>query len=104
MSFIVKGWEHDENCLDCIFQSEDSDRCLLTDEDIPLYGKGHLASCPIVQLPEKHGRLVDADLVAETLIKCAKDPQQDTDTKWFFLFAAKILENCEAIMEAEGKE
>lgn len=65
MSIIIKGFDTDGNCLHCFFQSEDTDRCLLTDDDIPLYGKGHPASCPLVQLPEEHGRLIDADALYE---------------------------------------
>lgn len=60
MSFIIKGFDTDGNCLHCYFQSEDSDRCILTDDDIPLYGKGHPDSCPLIPLPEGHGRLIDA--------------------------------------------
>lgn len=67
MSFIIKGFDTDGNCLHCFFQSEDTDRCLLTDDDIPLYGKGHPESCPLVSLPEGHGRLIDADAFCEQI-------------------------------------
>ena len=65
MSILIKGFDTDGYCLHCFFQSEDADRCLLTNDDIPLYGKGHPESCPLVPLPEKHGRLIDADALYE---------------------------------------
>ena len=93
MSFIVKGWNHDGNCLNCFFVSEDADRCLLTNEDIPFCGKGHTASCPIIQLPETHGRLIDADALMKHI-----DEYWIDDALWF----EDRVDEMPTIIEAEG--
>lgn len=96
MSFIIKGFDTDGNCLHCFFQGEDTDRCLLTDDDIPLYGKGHPESCPLVPLPEGHGRIVDA---AEVLEKAGNSPWFDGDVSELGLLLGSEVTT---IIPAEG--
>lgn len=98
MSFIIKGFDTDGNCLHCYFQSEDSDRCILTDDDIPLYGKGHPNSCPLVPLPAGHGRLGDLDALMSDFAKARWEFFSDGDT---FL---RLLKNAPTIVPAEGTE
>lgn len=71
MSVIVKGMKMPKNCNECDFchwsnlhQTGICDRC--GDEPVcPDYGtdyrKTRARFCPLVELPEKHGRLIDAD-------------------------------------------
>lgn len=57
----------------------------------------------VVPLPEKHGRLIDGDVMVEGLMKCAKNPpDDDQESRWFYLFAAEIAKSCETIVPAEG--
>lgn len=65
MSVIIKGMEMPKSCEDCGFYGiECEGGCALTkyyvlrkkDEDRPKW-------CPLVDLPEPHGNLVDADTV-----------------------------------------
>lgn len=52
-------------------------------------------------IPEKHGRLIDADVMVEGLMKCAKNPpDDDQESRWFYLFAAEIAKSCETIEAA----
>lgn len=57
----------------------------------------------VVPLPEGHGRLIDADVIVEWLMKCAKNPpDNDQESRWFYLFAAEIAKSCATIVPAEG--
>ena len=64
MSVVVKGMKMPSNCAHCICASEDSRYCAAANEYIPMLGKPKW--CPLVALPDKHGRLIDADELAET--------------------------------------
>ena len=70
MSIIVKGMQIPENCRECPFENYHSDigqtvcmaslRVLATGFKTISFDGRH-CSCPLVALPDKHGRLVDAD-------------------------------------------
>lgn len=72
MSIIVKGMKMPKNCSECDFchwsnlhQTGICDRC--GDEPVcPDYGTDYRRTrarfCPLVELPEKHGSLIDANL------------------------------------------
>jgi hypothetical protein len=53
------------NCRSCDFGDDDARFCKATKEFIPMLGKPWF--CPLVELPEKHGRLIEADSLKETL-------------------------------------
>ena len=105
MSVIIKGFDTDGNCLHCFFQSEDTDRCLLTDDDIPLYGKGRPESCPLVPLPEGHGDLIDkqafiADIAG--FIKCMSNVGALVDGETLYGKLLDALANAKTVVPAEG--
>lgn len=106
MSFIIKGFDTDGNCLHCYFQSEDSDRCILTDDDIPLYGKGHPDSCPLVPLPEGHGRLGDLDALSKEFEHRASLDwnQKAAPYSWAYAYseAQEAVDDSPTIVPAEG--
>lgn len=64
MSVLIKGMEMPKNCLYCHFVSYDNDHCVVMDKDIPIYGTKP-SWCPLLPLPEKHGRLGDLDALYE---------------------------------------
>lgn len=71
MSIIVKGMEMPENCFECPCCRHDSrngyqkEQCNLTLDvfDAGYYERfeGRAQNCPLIALPDHHGRLVDAD-------------------------------------------
>ena len=74
MSVIVKGMEMPECCGTCILSAQVSMsfgaviRCLLVgdvgtslSDPYDVFNKRHPA-CPLVTLPDTHGRLIDADM------------------------------------------
>lgn len=105
MSFIIKGFDTDGNCLHCYFQSEDSDRCILTDDDIPLYGKGHPNSCPLIPLPGRHGRLGDLDALEAKFREEALEHTLVGDLNRMTLGVGEVIDRirmADTIVPAEG--
>lgn len=58
MSVIVKGMKMPKSCNECIMcvDGKYGDRCLLTNQ----YVESIIDSCPLVEIPEKHGSLISA--------------------------------------------
>ena len=57
MSVLIKGFEMPTHCKDCVLE-EDGYCFLINDVVEPL---GRPRSCPFVEVPAPHGRLIDAD-------------------------------------------
>lgn len=67
MGVYIKGMEMPENCFDCPFMYGRK-YCLLNSKiefNDPEYSelKNRYKGCPLIEVPEPHGRLVDADAV-----------------------------------------
>lgn len=63
MSVIVKGMEMPASCRSCDFCDDEARFCKAAKEFIPMVGKPWF--CPLVELPEKHGRLIDIDALPQ---------------------------------------
>ena len=67
MSVLVKGMEMPKNCMSCPFPSVGVDwyYCYCPGVDGKAYDFAQAETvpddCPLIALPDKHGRLVDAD-------------------------------------------
>lgn len=109
MSVIVKGMWLPETCDDCEFHVYHSNReyvCVAT----PLFYPMNLANskgirkdwCPLVELPEKHGSLIDANVLIEELKSCHLPGAPYVDAG----ISIAIGKVCDAstIIEAEGDE
>lgn len=106
MSIIIKGMEMPKNCQDCALYIEGA-----------CYAKGYRDyrsimdtakpdDCPLVELPEKHGRLVDADKLADLL---SKEKEKVVGEGNLFLcfavgFAWGFIAKEPTVIEAEGSE
>jgi hypothetical protein len=64
MGLYIKGVGMPEHCWDCPCHNGEYEFCQVTGK---YYGDERQACCPLVELPSKHGRLVDADLAMEKL-------------------------------------
>ena len=96
MSVIVKGMEMPKSCASCrmavCFADTGRAKCYATLSYIdPERGKRSY-DCPLCPLPEKHGRLIDADRFDDSL------GIEDSDIDMHF----RLME-CETIVEAEGE-
>ena len=103
MSVIVKGMEMPENCMSCPFPSVGVDwyYCYCPGVDGKAYdfeqSKTVPDDCPLIALPDKHGRLVDADAMCNDL--ATVDPRYETMIDW----CIRVTEAQPTIVESEGE-
>ena len=76
---LIRGMEMPENCGNCFF-CDDWAKCqLLNLNNIFDYCKDGIerpAKCPLVPLPERHGRLIDADAFLAAMRPLCKEDAQ----------------------------
>ena len=63
---LIRGMGMPKNCLYCHFVSYDNGHCVVMDKDIPICGTKP-SWCPILPLPEGHGRLGDLDALMNNI-------------------------------------
>ena len=68
MGVYIKGMEMPKDCLHCPM-CDNNDDCVMQEEKNFQTWKEQKAGCPLVELPENHGRLIDADALTDFL-KC----------------------------------
>lgn len=95
MSVLIKDMQKPDRCIDCPFMiSRDNDDCILQSDaanELFMNWDDMKLNCPLVELPEHHGKLIDADaLAAESLMDGAYGY---VDTKQIY--------DAETIIEAE---
>ena len=81
MGVYIKGMEMPEDCFTCPLKEEGF--CNLTNAYASNINKIN-SDCPLIEVPEPHGRLIDAD-------KLFRDIEWDD------------IENAPAVIEAEGE-
>ena len=67
MSVVVKGMEMPENCMSCDIETSYNYCPRLCRDTSDIRWDKRFDDCPLVELPEKHGRLIDADCVLEEI-------------------------------------
>lgn len=96
MSILIKGMEMPKNCLWCPLQYIGI--CQVTKKDVNSDLGRRADDCPLVELPEKHGRLVE-------FIDVATTTDEDTGTETVNLgeaFAAYFkMRESKPVIEAE---
>jgi hypothetical protein len=108
MSVLVKGMKMPENCIKCPLQfggwcyvspPEIDERVAPTVDEAWEQGKPDW--CPLVALPDKHGRLVDADAIVTAM----NDMKVEGEVFVTAVNYVKLIMNdADTIVEAEGKE
>ena len=97
-SIIVKGMKMPSNCAHCICANDDTRYCAAAHEYIPMLGKPDF--CPLVALPDKHGRLVDADaLIRDHFSPEHRIALSEANKAWM----RKIINDAPTIVEAEDE-
>ena len=61
MSVIIKGMQMPKSCMECPMFSGAGCKATMTMFNELTNVAVRVKGCPLVELPEKHGRLVDAD-------------------------------------------
>lgn len=102
MSILIKGMEKPKSCAICHFErdgfpDEWEMHCLLLHRKVGYYGNNLRmpTSCPIVEVPTPHGRLIDADWTREEIDK--DRPGRMYEDAW----ALTVMDNSPTIIEAE---
>jgi hypothetical protein len=108
MSVIVKGMEMPEKCGLCdLFHAESPMHCTVVKGHKTVgapYGIPRPEWCPLVALPDKHGRLVDADALRDRLRNLADDDwNANTTTTWSEAFSEcdDMVDDAPTIVESE---
>ncbi len=114
MSVIVKGMDMPKSCLYCPMLNGSDECCLLSDEQNYAYDDIDQVKdnyCPLVALPKKHGRLIDADAFVEYLENEFKtgyenDQKSDADMKMLIAKMHELIiteiHNRPTVIESEG--
>lgn len=98
MSVIVRGMKMPKDCFECMVDCPvGTQRFIVT---------GRPRGCPLVELPEKHGRLVDADKLADLLLKEKEKVVGEGNLLLCFAvgFAWGFITKEPPVVEAEGSE
>ena len=108
MSVIVKGMRMPEKCGLCdLFHAEFPMHCTVVKGHKTVgapYGMPRPEWCPLVELPEKHGRLIDADELLDKM-RCSNWRVSFNHDGTFLDISefADIIRNIETVIEAEGE-
>ena len=73
MGIYVKDMEMPKSCFECDLYNDESNFCKAQKEYLPfaLFGRDYKgANCPLVEVSEPHGRLIDTDYLREHLYIC----------------------------------
>ena len=111
MSVLIKGMKMPESCWECkIKEWEEAHRVYICPFvgilDMYWLSKGRLDECPLVELPEKHGRLVDLDELAKKMYHDAFETDTELQ-KWEsgcwirYRMFEKNRDNAPTVIEAE---
>ena len=102
MSVIVKGMKMPESCYYCGFTDTSFINCLAFEKPILLEDDCEEKRpdwCPLVALPDKHGRLVDADALIRNHFSLEhRIALSEANKAWM----RKIINDAPTIVESEG--
>ena len=92
MSVIIMGMEMPKSCLSCLF-GEGICRCRVLDRPIDISCIKHerRLDCPLAEVPDGHGRLIDADALHQLF-----------EEQWHYLQTLDWEENPKAEAKQDG--
>ena len=103
MSVLIKDMKMPEDCFSCPLKEEGF--CNIINAYAGRINERN-SDCPLVEIHEKHGRLVDADklmaIFSDRLERVAERYGIDSSEAGILSGAMKLLESQTAIIEAEG--
>lgn len=107
MSVVVIGMEMPSGCQSCDFSDDEARFCKAAKEYIPMLGKPEF--CPLVELPARHGRLIDEGALRDIFgmgYSCEDCKQNVWDCSYNQNYTRMDfcgwLDEMETIVEAEG--
>lgn len=107
MSVIVKHMEMPDCCENCELNDHIDPFCRATGVDIDDENRISCRPswCPLVELPEKHGRLIDADLFNYTLMFAAMSTREKLpkDFRYGMMSVLDAVKTQPTVVEAESE-
>lgn len=104
MSVYIKGMKMPEDCFSCPLKEEGF--CNITNAYAgKIYERN--SDCPLVELPEHHGDLIDRDALSlRGKLKLIEERERQIygGVSWSFVWCIAAIEDTPAIIEAEGAE
>lgn len=72
MSVLIKGMKMPKSCMNCMFcgfagANCELDTCLITGSAQKHIPHSKMPDCPLIEVPDGHGRLIDADALIERM-------------------------------------
>lgn len=99
MSVLVKGMKIPENCCGCHLESHNM--CLINKADAEDWFEERPETCPLVELPAQHGRLIDADHLLARILTGVNESTSFTEHV-FYRAACSLVSDEPTVIEAEG--
>jgi len=103
MSVVIRGMGMPDRCIDCPFMiGRDNDDCILQSDaanELFVDWDDMKKNCPLIELPEKHGRLVDID---QEITVMHPNGGVTTTTISALIFANIVDEMPQTVLEAES--
>lgn len=108
MSVIVKGMEMPQKCGQCkLFHAEHPMHCMAVKGYRTVgapYGMPRPDWCPLVEVKEPHGRLIDADAVNKAMDERIKKLKDDKSIYEASCVSTALDMFAQTVIEAEGSE
>ena len=115
MSILIKGMKMPENCGMCSMAHRNFDgnetrlACYALHKWAEESGDGRLTDCPLVELPEKHGRLIDEAMLRKSVLKwmpndpCGREEKEFPFEEDICVSMMMEIEEQPTVLEAEGE-
>ena len=104
MSVVVIGMDYPNNCEECKIKSWDIEGYVCPFSGVDTLSIGRQVNCPLRPMPEKYGRLIDADDMERFMSDTVQGDIRQypySDTLWDTAF--KWIDSRPTIVEAEGE-
>lgn len=98
MGVYIKGMEMPKNCMECDIKAEDDDGYHCPFTKVTALNIGIQNNCPLVEVPEPHGRLADIEDVKKAIFDYHGEDEQKVRT-----MINAILSSVPTVIEAEGE-
>ena len=106
MSILIKGMKMPKNCDKCILSSSTAMRCDATKKSLvtDTYPK-RPSWCPLVKVPEPHGRLIDADKFMKPFCDLLEKDEHSLDYYSVgYTGLNAMISDSPTVIESEGRE
>ena len=105
MSVLIKGMTRPKNCFECHLTKWVDDGCAGCWADDKIHNASRPDDCPLVEVKEPHGRLIDGDALKETLdYYICEANWGDEVNKGLRWVKDEFINSENTVIEAEGSE